>query len=430
MRSREKKLSRIEGPAGHSLSTDGSKSRWLVLLLVAGCAAAPVSSGPAPAAMVVAPSPATQSPDAAAFRSDARSIVPLVNRVYAYLDRFDGALPVSEKLRAEAEQVSDRRSLLRYAERVLLTLADHHAITGASFADSWAVVPTYADLWIVEDKGSYRVEAIRDESPASAGEIRRGDHLVSIDGLPAGDAVAAFWADLGLPVTAERAAFAARVLAASRRDRPRRLGVRTGAGAVRILDLPNLYSVRSAQRPPISVSEQAGPIIIRVNDALGETATIAAFDDAMARAGRGQRVILDLRDTPSGGNTTVARAMLGWFVDKPRNYQVHRLPLEERSTGIARQWTEQVLPRPGKFHAGPVRVLVGRWTGSMGEGIAIGFDAIGAEVVGERMAGLLGAIYDHRLEHSDIVLKLPTERLMSTRGTPREHFLPKPDFRR
>ena len=42
------------------------------------------------------------------------------------------------------------------------------------------------------------------------------------------------------------------------------------------------------------------------------------------------------------------------------------------------------------------------------------------------MAGLRGAIYDHRLEHSGLILKLPTERLMHVDGTPREAFVPRP----
>jgi carboxyl-terminal processing protease len=63
----------------------------------------------------------------------------------------------------------------------------------------------------------------------------------------------------------------------------------------------------------------------------------------------------------------------------------------------------------------------------MGEGLAIGFDAMGAKVVGEPMAGLLGAIYDHALPHSGLVLKLPTERLAAVNGTPREQFQPLAD---
>jgi len=36
----------------------------------------------------------------------------------------------------------------------------------------------------------------------------------------------------------------------------------------------------------------------------------------------------------------------------------------------------------------------------MGEGIAIGFDAMGVPVCGTSMAGLVGAVDDNRLEHS------------------------------
>ena len=78
---------------------------------------------------------------------------------------------------------------------------------------------------------------------------------------------------------------------------------------------------------------------------------------------------------------------------RPRN-----LPAEERETGVPRQWIEQVLPRPGKRHPGPVTVRVGRWTGSMGEGLAIGLHAVvGAEVIGTPMAKLLGALGEVRL---------------------------------
>mgnify|MGYP002382249505 CR=1 FL=1 len=39
---------------------------------------------------------------------------------------------------------------------------------------------------------------------------------------------------------------------------------------------------------------------------------------------------LDLTDTASGGNTVIARAIMGWFVNAPSSYQVHRSPEEER----------------------------------------------------------------------------------------------------
>ncbi|RZJ32416.1 MAG: peptidase S41 [Brevundimonas sp.] len=353
-----------------------------------------------------------------AFRADARSIEGLINANYAYLDRLpDGAMPMSDVLRAEAEAVHDRASLLLYAEHALTTLADHHAITGSSFRDSWAVTPSYSDLWIERQGEVWRITAVREGSPAEAAEVRAGQTLDAVGGVATTQAVAAFWAELGLEPGGDRDRHAARVLAAGRRDRARDLTV-----SGQRLSLPNLY-VDRADRPPVSVREDGRTLVIRFNDSLGDGATITAFDAAMAQAKPGQPILIDLTDTASGGNTSVARAIMGWFVSEARPYQIHNLPAEERETGVPRQWVEQVLPRAGKRFEGPVIVKVGRWTGSMGEGLAIGMDALGARTEGGPMAGLLGAIYDVRLERSGLVLKLPAERLYAVDGTPRDAFV-------
>lgn len=370
-------------------------------------------------------------PDAAAFRADALSIEALINRVYAYPERLPGGrFQLTSRLRAEAAAVTDGRTLLRFAERALMLLADHHAITGSSFGDSWAVVPSYADLWIEPAGGAYRIEAVRQGSPAEAAGIRIGDVMVAVDDVPAAEAVRAFWADLGTAGGGARDGYAARVLAAGRRDRPRRLTVRSGGAPARTIALSNLYTWQHPDRPRVETHAEGRALLIRINDALGDSDTVAAFDAAMRQARPDRPVVIDLTDVPSGGNTVVARAMMGWFVARPRFYQMHSSPAEERETGIPRQWVEQVLPRAGMHHGGPVEVRVGRWTGSMGEGLAIGFDAIGARVTGTRMAGLLGAIEDQRLEHSGLVVKLPVERMMSVSGQPREAFVPRPGLAR
>lgn len=375
-------------------------------------------------ALLLAAPVAAQGPTPAQYREDAQSLEALIDRTYAYPERLPGGrFSLTPRLREEAARVSDGPGLLRFAERALLLLADHHAITGSSFADSYGLVPSFADLWIEAEGGGFVIEAVRPNSPASRAGIRAGDRLVAVDGVAAAEAVAAFWAALG--AEPRDPAFAARVLAAGRRDRARRLTVQSGSGPAYEATLPSLYAELRPARPPVTVSEEGRALRIRLNDSLGDNATVAAFDMAMAQARAGQPVIIDLTDTPGGGNSAVARGILSWFVDRPRFYQMHNLPGEARATGIGRQWVEQVLPRPGKYHRGQVRVEVGRWTGSMGEGLAIGFDAIGVPVHGTRMAGLRGAVYDQRLGHSGLLIKLPAERLSHVNGTPREAFVPR-----
>ena len=358
------------------------------------------------------------------YHSAAQELDEIIASSYAYLDKLPGgSLPDSPVLRAEREAVSDRDSLLRYAEHRIASLADHHAITGSSFNDSWAVIPTYADLWIVLKEGRYVVDSVQDASPAMAAGVRAGDQLIAVDGRPAAGAVAAYWGRLGLAVTPQRAQYAARVLAAGRRDRDRRLTFANKAGETRVLTLPSLYR-RTEKSNLLTVTHTADSTTIRFNNSLGNPETIAAFDSTLATLPANRKIVLDLRDTPSGGNTTVARAVMGWFVDKPTGYQVHVRPDEERQTGIARQWIEQVLPRAGRHRPHMPTVMVGRWTGSMGEGIAIGFAVMGAAVVGTPMAGLNGSVEDLPIGTTSLSIKLPTERLLTTQYLPREDFIP------
>jgi carboxyl-terminal processing protease len=71
-----------------------------------------------------------------------------------------------------------------------------------------------------------------------------------------------------------------------------------------------------------------------------------------------------------------------------------------------------------------VFVLCGRWTGSMGEGLVIGFDALGHTSVGSPMAHLLGALFHETLPASQAQVELGEEQLLHVNGTPREAFQP------
>ena len=102
------------------------------------------------------------------YAGDAKALDKIVIENYAYEDHWSGgALPDSATLAAERAAVHDHDSLLHYAENRIASLADHHAITGSSFKDSWAIIPTYADLWVARRGGAYVIEAVRADSVAA-----------------------------------------------------------------------------------------------------------------------------------------------------------------------------------------------------------------------------------------------------------------------
>ena len=145
------------------------------------------------------------------------------------------------------------------------------------------------------------------DTPASQAGIRGGDRLVSVDGVPLAAAIASFWADLGTTGGGDRDGDAARVLVPDAATDRGRLWCSGARRSPRSLTLANLYSRDLGGRPHLSAVEEGNSLVLRINDSSGNRDTVAVFDQAMARARPGQAIVIDLTDTASGGNTTVAR---------------------------------------------------------------------------------------------------------------------------
>jgi carboxyl-terminal processing protease len=267
---------------------------------------------------------------------------------------------------------------------------------------------------------------VRSGSDAERAGIRPGAVVVSIDGAPIAEAVDR---TIGRAVPKSDPAvrnWALRRVLAGRHGEARRIGLQQAAER-RTIELPAKSGASSPDPAPVAFRRQDDGVgYIRFNDSLGNDATVREFDRALAALHDTPGLVLDLRDTPSGGNSTVARGILGRFVTRETGYQKHVAPEEERETGVKRSWIELVSPRGPFTYSRDVTVLVGRWTGSMGEGLAIGFDGVGrGTVIGGPMAQLLGATYRIELPNSKIGVSLPAERLYHVNGSPREAFRPK-----
>jgi C-terminal processing protease CtpA/Prc len=392
--------------------------KWRRLAWVAaGCLCAG-SAGAQPGAR-----PARDSLTPDDFAADFAFAWTAVRDGYAYLERSGVDWDrVRELYQARARSAESPRAFLQVMELAVAELHDPHAHLGANTAASPRLIPSDTDLWAEwRPEGAY-VTDVRAGSAAERAGLRPGMRVVSVDGRPVEEAVAARMPRAVAPGDSAARGWALRAALAGYRDRPVEVGVAGGAR-------PALHRfVPGVERPaaPLTARTLAGGVgYVRIHNSLGNAALVAAWDSALD-ALRGTRgLILDLRDTPGGGNTTVARALMGRLIEREAPYQRHELAAEERRYGVRRIWVEYVAPRGPFAYTAPVVVLAGRWTGSMGEGITIGLDGMRrATVVGSPMAALLGAVEVVTLPRTGITMRLPAERLLHVDGTPREAFVP------
>lgn len=165
--------------------------------------------------------------------------------------------------------------------------------------------------------------------------------------------------------------------------------------------------------------------VIRINDSLGMDELVNAFDNTLSDLSETKGLIIDLRNTVFGGDTYEARGILSRFIKAPKPYQKHSfLEKSINNPDVERIWIEYVSPRLEQYEK-PVIVLVGRWTGSMGEGLAIGFEGMERGVVmGSEMRRLAGEVFDFRFKHLNFGYKLSTIKLHHVNGTSREKYVP------
>ena len=360
------------------------------------------------------------------IKADAAEFIDIIEQEYAYADRALGGPDLRARLTPEIAALRTETDLLQLMQSGLHWLADPHAITQTATADAYSLVPSFADLWVEERAGRFIVEDVRAGSPAAKIGVRPGDEVIAIEDLPIRAKISAFWGGRAFEgLSLERRGYAARALVAGERNKARKLTFSRG-GPRFTLTLPTLYQ-QPVERPAEAFSVRRTPdgfAVIRVNDSLGDNESIAKWDSTLNAVLDTSGLILDLRDTASGGNTTVARAIMSRFVSETRDYQRHELPGEERWSGIKRLWVEQVSPR-GQRYEGPVVVLYGRWTASMGEGLSIGLQAAAqAHLIGSDFADLLGGVQVFNLKNTRLGFFLPVERLFHVNGTARERCRP------
>ena len=337
----------------------------------------------------------------------------------------------------QAENAQNKNELITVFENALEELYDNHFSLNTNRQSSTRLVPSGLDIWAEWINGKPVVTEVRKGFSADKAGVKNGMEIISINGIPTEQAVNNRIGKCISKIDTEVKNYALKQLLAGTYLTQRvivvrqnaRLNDKVGQGKTATIHLDKAYGNLTDNYKYnllldfTTIDKNVG--YIKFNNSLGQNDVIGLFDSALYQLKNTKALIIDLRETPGGGNSLVARGIMSRFILNERPYQKHILPNEEKEFKIKRSWFEIVSPRGGFTYDKQVIVLVNHWTGSMGEGIAIGFDALGkAKIVGTKMAGLNGAINGFQTSNTKIPYSFPTEQLYHINGTPREIFIP------
>lgn len=344
--------------------------------------------------------------------ANVEAICTLVPERYVYFEEreagWDQACDTARKSIPDAMTSADR---LRVIEALLDALYDPHISLNTNSGISPRLVPSGADYWIEDGQ----ITAIRQGGSAAEAGLKVGDRILEINGMQMTQAALERVQPTGTSPSEKQLNWALNAAGAGYRGVSRQILVARSGGS------KNFELGEPAPEWPgtyVSAQRFGDTLYLRINNSLGDRGADKAFLSELDKHSDAKSFIIDLRDTPGGGSTDYAEPMMGAFFEAPVEYQ--RIIPTDREP-----YNRELRTITGKFTDAPVVVLVGRWTGSMGEGMAVGFDATGrAQVVGSPMARLAGGMNVFELPENGIALRLPTYDLSHLDGTLRHEWVP------
>lgn len=352
-----------------------------------------------------------------------------INDEYCYFSKKQTDWQRVKEMYAPAiDTITSREQFVALLEKALYEVYDHHAIFNTNTDSSQRLVPSGTDIWAEYINEKPIITEVRRGFGADASGICAGMEVTAVNDIPVQSAIEIFLPKALKPVTSEAKNFALRLLLAGNHIQQRKFTLKyMGVVKEYFPDQTGLLLEHINYPAKIESKLIGNTGYIKINDCLYDNALIPAFDSTMQSFKNTKSLILDFRETPSGGNTSVAKAIIGWFTDQEHFYQKHEYFAEEKSTGIKRSWVEIVSPRKNKYNSKPLVILCNHWTGSIAEGVVIAFDGLkrpATKVIGTEMARLNGAVYTFEMPNTKIRFTFPVERLFHINGLPREQYIP------
>jgi hypothetical protein len=305
------------------------------------------------------------------YQKDFKEFWSDIDKHYAYIKQQNiDWEKVKDIYEPQAEKITQDAEFIQLLERMVNELYNGHSSLNINLNTSNRLIPSGSDVYVEKINNKFVITDLRKGFGADLSGLKIGMEVKLYHGKPIDVQLQKFLPKFADKVNQKMYQYALDMLFAGTHDSKREITVTVNGKDT--THYPVTYGNRDELLYSKVLNKNTG--YIKINNSLGNNDLINAFDE--------------------------------------EEYQTKR------------HWVEYVTPR-NDIYMGNVYVLVGHWTGSMGEGMAIGFDGMKrVKIIGTPMAGLIGAISNFQLTKTKIGFQFPTERLYHVNGTPREDFVP------
>ncbi|WP_375560178.1 S41 family peptidase [Bernardetia sp. OM2101] len=359
--------------------------------------------------------------DRTKIKEDLNEILTDISQNYIYLDEKNVDLDcIREHYESQIENLNTEEETVLFFEYLLDEFYDSHLILNTNRSSSFRL---FSPIYIKIENGKAVISNIWQTQIQNIDQNLIGAEVQKINGLTFDKAIEQFPTHCNDKKSKIVREWIANKILAGRYNEPRVLSLKLTDNKNIEFDLDKVKIKKNDGL--LNTTTQNGIGIIRLNNSLGNNGLINDFDKSLDQLENTKGLIIDLRNTVDGGNSYVARGILSRFITEQKPYQKHwTIEQYDGKTKVERSWVEYVSPRESQYKK-PVVILVGRWTGSMGEGLAIGFEGMErVEVVGSEMERLAGEMNGFSFINQKFGYRLSTAKLYHINGTPREKYVP------
>jgi carboxyl-terminal processing protease len=356
------------------------------------------------------------------IKEDLNEMINDISQNYIYLQEKNIDLDCIRKhYEKQIPNIKTEEQIVLFFEYLLDEFYDSHITLNTHRNSSFRL---FSPIYTVSENGSFLVANIWQTQIEKLNRDIVGTEIIKFNGIDFKHVIQEFPTHCNDKNSLKVKEWIANKVLSGRYNQSRILTLKSKNGKIIEFDLDKLKFKNSNDLLTSNTVNEIG--IIRINNSLGNNHLIGGFDKALNKMMDTKGLIIDLRNTVGGGNSYVAKGIMSRFINSELPYQKHVVYDEswDNQPKIGRSWIEYVSPR-SKQYKKPVVILVGRWTGSMGEGLAIGFEGIErAQIVGSEMERLAGAIFNFGFNNQKFGYQLSKEKLFHINGIARENYVP------